>query len=70
MLWHALKMPRFAVMTENGRAGGPESRRGEATFPGADIEIRNNLVSSRVAGQILNCLVALTQEDSFQIAAF
>lgn len=70
MLWHTLKMPCFVVKIENGRAEGPESQRGETTFPRADIEIYNNLVSSRIAVQLINWLVALTQENSLQIAGF
>lgn len=68
-LWHALKMPQFVVITENGRVGGPESQRGETTFSRANTELCSNPVNSRITGHLIKCLLARTQENSLQIAA-
>lgn len=70
MLWHALKMPQFVVITENGRAGKPESQRGETTFSRAHNEHCGNLANLRITGHLIKRLLAQTQENSLQIADF
>ena len=46
-------MTGLIVITENGRAGGPESQIGGMTFPRAGIEVCGNVVSSRVTSHLM-----------------